>query len=238
MDISLIIPAYNEETYIGGAIESVHRHASGKFKEIVVVDNASTDRTAEVASKYPGVRVVCEAQKGLTSARQAGFQATTGEFLAFMDADCRMTPQWFSAVERHYAKHPEAICLTGPIRYYDGPLYMRLIIGPLQWVTLPPAYFIVGFLVIGGNFVARRSALERAGGFDRAISFYGEDANIARRLSKLGPVLLRMDVILETSARRLTGDGIAITFVRYTLNFFWQKLFGRSFTRSYTDVRR
>ena len=236
MDISLVIPAYNEEAYIGACIDSVLANAPGKFREIVVVDNASTDRTAEIA-REKGVRVVREERKGLTRARQAGLEHTQGEFIAFIDADCRMTRKWFETAERHLARHPKAASLTGPIRYYDGPAYLKALIAPLQWVTLPIPYFTAGFLIIGGNFVARRADLLAIGGFDRGIAFYGEDADIARRLSARGTTLLRMDFIAETSARRLVREGIMRTYVNYTLNLFWHAFFKKSLTHAYTDVR-
>ena len=82
MDISLIIPAHNEELYIGPCLDTAIKNSRGKFKEIIVVDNASTDKTADVARARSGVRVVYEAQKGLTSARQAGLEASSGELIA------------------------------------------------------------------------------------------------------------------------------------------------------------
>src|SRR3989338_8819527 len=106
MDITLIIPAHNEEKHIGGCIESALAHAAGKFKEILVVDNASSDKTAEVAASYPGVRVVKEAHKGLTHARQCGYEAATTEYIAFIDADCRMPDKWFAIAEAHFAHYP------------------------------------------------------------------------------------------------------------------------------------
>ncbi|MDB5237958.1 MAG: glycosyl transferase family 2 [Candidatus Kaiserbacteria bacterium] len=236
MEITLIIPAYNEEAYLGGCLDSINRYAPGKFKEVVVVDNASTDKTAEVA-RAKGARVVREDRKGLTHARQSGFEQTSGEYVAYMDADCRLTPNWFETAERHLTKHPEAVSLTGPVRYYDGPAYLKALVIPLQWITLPIPYFTAGFLIIGGNFIARRSALQEIGGFDRGIVFYGEDADIARRLSKSGPTLLRMDFPIETSARRLLKEGIMRTYTRYTVNLLWHVFFKRSFTKTYTDQR-
>ena len=94
MDVSLVIPAYNEEGFIGPCLDSVLKNAPGKFKEIIVVDNASTDGTAKEASSRAGVRVVHEPLKGLTHARQKGLEASSSEYIAFIDADERIPPDW------------------------------------------------------------------------------------------------------------------------------------------------
>lgn len=237
MRVSLVIPAYNEEKHIGSCIESVLQSAPGRFAEIIVVDNASDDRTAEIAGSYPAVRVIRSERKGLTHARQLGLEAASGDLVAYIDADCRMDRQWLPAIEAHFARHPESVSLTGPIWYYDASLAMRAMAVVTQWITLPVAYLSAGYLVIGGNFVAKRAALYEAGGFGAAIRFYGEDADIARRLARVGPVHLRMHFAIATSARRLHHEGVVRTYWVYALNFFSHALFKRSLTHAYRDVR-
>ena len=74
MRLSFVIPAYNEERYLGGCLESILEQTRDlPDTEIVVVNNASTDGTRDVALSYPRVRLVDEPRKGLTYARQAGF---------------------------------------------------------------------------------------------------------------------------------------------------------------------
>jgi glycosyltransferase involved in cell wall biosynthesis len=167
-------------------LESVLKNAGGKFFEIIVVDNASTDKTAEVAARYPGVRVVHEPQKGLPSARECGRLAATGEFLAYIDADTRMPPGWLDTVVTFFAAHPEAVALSGPASYWDATRWQKFLLFLTWWVSAPLMYRLVGYMIYGAHFVARRDALERAGGFNRTITFYGEDTDIARRLSKYG----------------------------------------------------
>lgn len=236
LSISLIIPAHNEEAHIGACLDSVFKYAQGKFDEVIVVDNASTDKTAEVA-RSKGARVVFEGRKGLTHARQKGLESVSNEYVAYIDADCRLTPKWFSTVEYHLAKHPNAISLTGPVWYFDGPRPLRVVIWILEWITIPLACWIAGYGVIGGNFVVRRDALIAIGGFDPGIAFYGEDTDIARRLAKHGYVLLRMDLVVATSMRRFLHDGFVRTCTNYMLNALSSAFFHRPFTRHYTDVR-
>src|SRR3989344_51536 len=122
MDITLIICAHNEESDIGETIEISKKYSYGKFKEILVVDNASTDRTAVIAREH-GARVVFEPEKGLPSARQRGFESSTSEYLAYIDADTHLTPQWMGIVEQTFAKRPDIVSLSGPRRYFGTALY-------------------------------------------------------------------------------------------------------------------
>src|SRR3989338_9632627 len=100
--ISFIIPAYNEEHYIGPCLESVLAYAGDSIEEIIVVNNASTDRTAEVAGAFPKVRVVHEPRKGLTYARERGLKEARGELLAYIDADTRLHARWLPIVTEEF----------------------------------------------------------------------------------------------------------------------------------------
>jgi glycosyltransferase involved in cell wall biosynthesis len=238
MDISLVIPAHDEAEYIGAALESVLKNAPGKFKEIIVVDNASSDDTAAVASRYKGVRVVREDRKGLTIARQTGFQATTSEFVAYMDGDSRLAPGWFEKAEVLISKYPNAVSWSGPVYYYDAPTKawnVTLSIG--WWLTAPLMYRVIGYMVLGGNFVVRRTAIDAIGGFDPNVAFYGEDMTLAKRLHAEGKTIFRMDFYGLTSARRFLKEGYIKTNMHYVLNYVWPVLFGRPYHREYTDIR-
>jgi GT2 family glycosyltransferase len=100
-----------------------------------------------------------------------------------------------------------------------------------------PTYLITGFMAVGGNFAARRSALEAIGGFDTSIAFYGEDANIARRLGTVGKVSFRISLYMATSGRRLKAEGLFTMAYRYSLNFLSEALLKKPATVSYKDIR-
>ncbi len=236
MDITLIICAYNEESCIGETLDVAIQNSCGRFKEIIVVDNASTDRTAEIARSRLGVRVILEPHKGLTSARQAGFETATSQLLAYIDADTLITPQWFDVAQHVFSKCPDIASLSGPRRYFGTNWYRRWILNSF-WAGAPIMYWSVGFMVFGGNFIVQRSALGIIGGFDRSIAFYGEDTDLACRLSKVGKTLFRMDFYVYASARRFDSEGIWRPNFVYLLNYLWPALFGRPFTKNYQDVR-
>ncbi len=246
MKISFVIPAHNEEEYLAACIASIQKAlAAGTYDaEIIVVNNASTDRTHDVAASFAGVRVVDEPQKGITYARAAGYRAATGDLIANIDADTRLPSGWLNRVMKEFErdKNKKLVALSGPFLYYDLPLFSRALVKffyGLGYATYFVNHFIlgVGAMLQGGNFIARRSALEKIGGYDTSIEFYGEDTDIARRLAKIGRVKWTFKLPMYTSGRRLKGEGVVTTGARYALNYFWTTFFGRPFTLKHRDVR-
>ena len=243
MRLSFVIPAYNEERYLGGCLESILEQTRDlPDTEIVVVNNASTDGTRDVALSYPRVRLVDEPRKGLTYARQAGFAASTGSLIANVDSDCRLTPGWVTSVLAAFDAKPTLAALSGPFIYYDLAPSQRSAVR-VFYMTAFLTYLInrhilrVGSMVQGGNFVINRSALEAIGGFNTNISFYGEDTDIARRLNAVGEVRFTFDLKMFSSARRLKHEGIITTGLRYSVNYLWTTFFKRPFTHTHIDIR-
>lgn len=237
LKISLVIPAHNEEKYLGACLEHAIKNSGGKFHEIIVIDNASSDRTQEIAKKVPGVRVVREEKKGLVHARQRGFIEASGDVIAYIDADTRMPPEWFETVVNEIGSNRELASLSGPYVYYDiSKWHQRLV--KLYWYILAlPAYFLIGYMTIGGNFVIRREVLEKMNGFDTSIAFYGEDTDIARRASKHGKVKFNPSFIMYSSGRRLSEEGTLKIACRYVLNFLSEVIIHRPATKKYLDIR-
>ena len=244
MKLTFAIPAYNEEKQIGGCLESIQKELAGKDYdvEIIVVNNASTDRTGDVAAAYPGVRVVDQSKKGLTWARQSGFLAATGELIANVDADTRLPKGWVDRVYHEFSKDENLMALSGPYIYYDLSPLLQI------WVKL---FYFVGYLTYlfnhfilhrgamlqGGNFIVRREAMEKIGGYDLDIDFYGEDTDIAKRIQEIGHVKFTFSLPMYTSGRRLAKEGVIVTAIRYTINYFWVLTFKKPFSKKYNDVR-
>lgn len=243
MKLSFSIPAYNEEKVIRQCLASILKELEGKKydTEIIVVNNNSSDLTKEIAESFPGVTVVDEKQKGLVFARRAGFIASTGELVANVDADTILPVGWVDKVFRAFEDDKELVALSGPYIYYDLSLFTRLLVKVFYLF----GYFFYsidrllgkGAMLQGGNFIVRRDALMKIGGFDTSISFYGEDTDIAKRIQKAGKVLWTFSLPMYTSGRRLAGEGVVITGVRYAINYFWVSFFGRPFTKEYKDIR-
>ena len=241
MRLSVIVPAYNEEAYLADCLKSVSAEMlanadRGPF-EIIVVDNASTDRTAEIAKSFPDVRVAHEPKKGLTQARQRGFEVATGKILAYVDADTRMPPGWIAQVLDAFERRDGVVCVSGPYVYYDLSKVKNALVRGYWRLIAKPTYRLTRYMAVGGNFAATREALARIGGFDTTISFYGEDTDIARRLSQVGEVVFDMAMVMHTSARRLEAEGFVTTAVRYAANFVAEVVLKRPLTSEYRDIR-
>ena len=245
MKLSFVIPAYNEEVYLPICLEAVLREKNkGRHDiEIIVVNNASTDSTRTVALSYPGVKVVDEPRKGLTAARQAGFLAATGEIIANIDSDSVLTPEWTNIVMKRFTDNPKLVALSGPFVYHDLPAGSNVLVR-IQY-SIDYAFYIFHRFVLctssllqGGNFVVRKTALDKLGGFDTEFSsFWGEDTNIAKRLHPLGPVVFTFKLPIYSSGRRLKKEGFITMGLKYAANYFSTILFDKPFSKTYLDVR-
>ena len=227
MKLSIVIPDYNEEARIGGCLNSILAEINGKNydMEIVVVNNASTDKTREIITSFSEVKLVDEPDKGLVKARRAGYLASHGELVANIDADTRMIPGWIDKVLEAFSKDKKLVALSGPFIYYDLSKNARAAVRTFYYLGfftyLINRYILgVGSMLQGGNFVIKRTALEAIGGFNSEFDFWGEDADLARRLVKVGGVKFTFDLPIYASGRRLEKDGIAKTGWLYTLNYF------------------
>lgn len=119
MKVSVVIPVFNEEKYIGACLSSLQKQVE-KPDEIIVVDNNCTDQTVQIA-KSMGARVVAESVQGMIPARNKGYDSAKYEIIARCDADSILPPTWVKRIKYNFeTKHIDA--LTGPLSYYDLPV--------------------------------------------------------------------------------------------------------------------
>nr|WP_294505247.1 glycosyltransferase family 2 protein [uncultured Rhodopila sp.] len=242
--ISFVVPAYNEEKTLTRNLSAIIAEIKqcGCTAEVIVVNNASTDGTGDVAASFPEVIVVDEPVKGLVQARKAGYQRATGELVANVDADTIVTQGWLNRVLEEFRRHPNLVALSGPYIYYDVPRRTRAAVRAFYvmgygFYMLNRFVLRVGSMLQGGNFVVRRSALEEIGGFNPKFSFYGEDTDLARRLNTVGAVKFTFGLPALSSGRRLLEEGVMKIGMRYSMNFVWATFRHRPFTDEWIDVR-
>jgi glycosyltransferase involved in cell wall biosynthesis len=193
--ISFIIPAHNEEDLIGRTLASVHESARklGEEYEIIVVNDASTDRTGLIALEF-GARVIAVNHRQIAATRNAGAHAAAGEILVFVDADTAITWRLLKAALR--ALKGGAVG-GGCTVHIDGrlPLY-ALVLECVLRVVQP----IIG--LAGGCFLfCTRHSYRVAGGFD-ATMFVAEEVDFGRRLKRQGRFVILRDCAV-TSGRKL-----------------------------------
>ena len=180
--LSVIVPAWNEEKYVGRAIASLQRAAAmyarerSAVAEIIVVDNNSSDQTGAVA-KQCGATVVVEPVNNIGKARNAGANAATGKYLAFCDADNEVTENLLVYIHDH---------LEDP-KVAGGGTW---IVPASRSFKVRFFYFLWGIYVrcsrVGvGMMHCRKVDFDAFGGFDETI-YAAEDLQLAYALKKLG----------------------------------------------------
>lgn len=242
--VSFVVPAHNEEALIARCLASIKAEAARTecVSEIIVVDNGSTDATRSIALSIPGVAVVYEPVKGLVQARRAGHLAATGKLVANIDADTMLTEGWLATALAEFDRTPNLVGLSGPYVYYDLPKTSRMIVAAFYRVAFV-FYVLVRFvmragsMMQGGNFIVSRKGLNEAGGYNSTFSFYGEDTDLARRLSKVGVVKFSFRLRALSSGRRFLKEGMLKVGWLYSVNFFWATFMKRPFTSTWTDLR-
>lgn len=213
MVISVIVPAFNEERFISRCIHSLLKQKFAPNYEIIVVDNNSTDKTVEIASRFD-IKIIKEKRQSVGYAKNAGAGVALGDILVFVDADC-ITPEDY--IERIYSislSHPKIDAFGGSYVYYDSGYLLRFITDKLSYFYF---YFlfikiIFGFQSMsGGNMIVRKSAFKKVNGFQQQIKdiIYPEDMEFSLRLSRVGcNVGYFADLKIETSGRRIKRSPI------------------------------
>jgi glycosyltransferase involved in cell wall biosynthesis len=178
---SLIIPAYNEEAYLPALLNSLDVartcFAGGPDDiEVVVVDNASTDSTADLA-RSSGCRVFCEDRRVIAAVRNTGARNARGHVLVFVDADNIMHPETFNAIDRSLSTGNVVAGATGVKmqRWSLGIAITYILMVPIVWLTRMDT----------GVVFCRREDFEAIGGYNEDRLF-AEDVQLLWDLMRLG----------------------------------------------------
>ena len=195
IDVSFIVPAFNEERLLGRTLEGIWRATSGipESCEVLVVDDASDDDTASIAAAG-GARVIPVHLRHIAATRNAGAQAAEGRWLIFVDADTVVTQD---VVRASIMALRAGVAGGGCDLRFEGPLpvYGRLLIA----VALP--IYKALRLAAGCYLFCSREAFEAAGGFDETL-FAAEEVFLSRQLRKQGRFVVLREHVL-TSGRKL-----------------------------------
>ena len=186
--VSVVICAYNAERTMRPCLESLKKLDYPNF-EVVIVDDGSRDRTAEISMDFPEFRLIRQANKGLSFARNVGMHAARGEIIAYTDSDCVVDPHWLTLMVRsmtennfdgcggpNYAPHEdgwvEASCAASP----GAPCHVLIAEDRAEHLA-------------GCNMVFTKAALTKVGGFDTQFTAAGDDVDICWRMLDAGLTL-------------------------------------------------
>ena len=198
--VSVVIPAHNEEQYLPACLRALGLQRDAPPYQVIVVDNASTDGTADIARQF-GACVVTEMRKGVAPARQAGFEAARGDIIASTDADTCVTPHWLAHIAAHFREDPTLGGVYGSVRWYDGRLVERWTLRyPFVW-TQWLGYHAQRDLWWGSNFAVRRDAFTQSGGFPVDWPSW-EDVELSTRVRRVARVRFDPGLVVYASSRR------------------------------------
>ncbi|EEF60250.1 glycosyltransferase [Pedosphaera parvula] len=219
--ISFIVPAHNEQAVLGRTLQAIHDSARivGQPYEIIVVDDASTDATAEVARQHNAI-IVSVNHRQIAATRNSGGRAAGGDRLLFVDADTTINPRVLASALRAMEKGAAG---GGAPAQFEGkvPLYMRLLIWWLGW------FMRLGGICGGAFMFCTRKAFNAVGGFDERL-FGAEDAAMSWALKREGRFVVLWGHVL-TSGRRVRGmRGLQMLMALLRMAFFPSMLRQRS----------
>lgn len=213
--LSIVIPAYNEERYLPATLQAMRRAEAylGEPVEIIVADNCSTDRTAEVAAAH-GALVVPVTIKSIAAVRNGGAAAATGDYVAFCDADNLVSENLFAEIKKAL---DSGRFIGGGI----GAVNMeRLSLGTFlfNWLPLRLTPLMTGVSMV--LFFTSKDTFERIGKFDET-TLMAEDYEFGRRLKAEGrrqrkryKHLYRASVTVSTRKYDEFGDFFILTQAR------------------------
>ena len=193
MRISLIICTRNRASQLAKVLQRLCTMERSCERELIVVDNGSTDDTTAVIDDYRGkldLKSVIERHAGLGRARNRGWRASSGDLIAFTDDDCYPNADFLTAIARSFTENQSLGFVAGRVTLHNSQDYPITIIDRNDPRIFLPSEFVPAGAIAGANLAFRRSALEAVGGFDNYLGtgtrFPAEDIDIVARILAAG----------------------------------------------------
>ncbi|HEX6818371.1 MAG TPA: glycosyltransferase, partial [Ktedonobacterales bacterium] len=189
--VSVVVPAYNSAGFVSYCLRSLFAQSyPAERYEIILVDDGSTDDTAERArqlgEQWAGsLRVITKANGGPASARNAGIRAATGDVVAFTDSDCIADPDWLVQLVAALCDDPGAAGVGGPLCNVSPPGWVAHFLESTSFYRHRVRHGLVDYLLTA-NVAFRRDALLAVHGFAEREGAWCEDADLSFRLKQAG----------------------------------------------------
>src|SRR5215469_15482928 len=186
MSVSIIIPTFNGAARIGRCLEALLPQTAAINAEILVVDDGSTDGTGDVVSRYPGVRLISQANAGPAAARNRGALEAQGTIILFTDDDCVAATDWLASMIRPF-EDSDVVGVKGAYRTRQKALVARFVQADYEdryrlMATLPEIDFIDTYAA-----AFRRDRFLEMNGYDTSFPVAcAEDIELSYRMSERG----------------------------------------------------
>lgn len=187
--VSTVIPAYNEEKYIGSCLKSLVKQKTDLNYEVIVVDNNSDDETVKIAEGFKdklNLTIVTEKKQGRGAARAKGFEKARGDVILSTDADAIVYPEWINTLVGGI--RGEVVATTSSCQTLDLGFIKDAVFNFVQpTATILFRLFFGHYWLAGFSFAILRSAYQKSGGFNPNLQAL-EDTDLASRVAKLGKI--------------------------------------------------
>ncbi|HWO31055.1 MAG TPA: glycosyltransferase, partial [Candidatus Acidoferrum sp.] len=186
MSVSIIIPTFNGASRIGNCLDALLNQRVGRDAEILVVNDGSTDNTADVVARYSGVRLITQSNAGPAAARNRGALEARGTIILFTDDDCVPKPEWLAAMTAPFSD-PSVVGAKGIYRTRQRSLAARFVQIEYEdkyrrMASLPQIDFIDTY---SAGF--RRDRFLEMNGYDTSFPVAcAEDVELSYRMSTRG----------------------------------------------------
>src|SRR5690242_10281796 len=233
--VSVVVCSYNSERTMEACLASLEVLNYPDY-EVIVVNDGSTDRTLEIAERFPYCRIISQPNKGLSVARNVGAEAATGEIVAYTDSDCVADPDWLTYLVAKMEASNLAAC-GGP---NFPPPEDSLVPAAVAVSPGGPTHVLISDEVAehiaGCNMAFRRDALMALGGFDPVYRAAGDDVDICWRFQDAGHAIGFSPAAIVWHFRRNTvqaylkqqrgyGKAEALVYAKHPFRF---NLFGQA----------
>jgi len=228
--ISVVVPTYNEENSIGQCLTALKNQTfPQKDYEIIVVDNNSTDRTAQIVREI-GIKVFSEKKQGYVFALRKGCSQAEGEIIAITDADTLVTRDWLEKIYQAFQQNPQVVYLGGKA-IFEPKNFLSILIEPV-WNL---GCWFLGFGP-GFNLAIRKKVYHKISGFREEVNF-DTDVDFCLRARKEGKAVFLWDNPVVSSSRHFQGLSGTIYCLKGAINIVCLVLFKKAPFFRFGDVR-
>lgn len=214
MKISVVIPVFNESSYIKKCLESL-KNQKEPADEIIIVDNNCTDDTIKIAKKFK-VKIIKEKKQGIIQARNTGFNYVKNEIIARCDADSIVPSDWIRKIKKFFKNNKNADALTGPVCFYDVIFINKTVI-PFLIYNYASRLILGHNILAGPNMIITKKIWEKIKNEVCQNNFLvHEDVDLAIHINKYSQISLDSSLVVKISGRRIKNKPFSF-FIEYPL---------------------
>ena len=219
MEVSVVIPVFNEEKRIKNCLDSLMCQKE-KPDEIIVVDNNCTDKTISIVKKYKDIKIIIrETRQGMIPARNTGFNNAKNEIIAKCDADTVLPSNWIKNIKTNFSQDSSLVGISMPISLNDVHLVGSSIFLFYIYMLIPR--LIIGvYPMVGPSYAIRKTVWNKVKSKicldDKVVH---EDIDLCLHVKKYGKIFHDKKTIVSSSARRIITNPLSF-FGEYNIRFF------------------